>query len=142
MAFADLYKTGGHKRKLGHFANIIKLAISDDIINKEEQEVIDQLRRQLSISDTDYAMVLKEPNAIPIYPPANLNARLERYFNLISIVVADNIIKEQEIKLLEKITIGLGFIMSDTKRIISKAINFTLNGYELEEFSFEMKKIL
>ena len=33
MAFADIYKTGGHSRNLGHFASIVKLALSDGNIN-------------------------------------------------------------------------------------------------------------
>ena len=49
MAFADIYKTGGHKRNLGHFANIIKLALSDNKISDKEQEVISHLKRQLHI---------------------------------------------------------------------------------------------
>ncbi|MDG1805120.1 TerB family tellurite resistance protein [Flavicella sp.] len=142
MAFADIYKTGGHKRNLGHFANIIKLALSDNKISDKEQEVISHLKRQLHISDADYQKILKAPNSIPINPPANLNARLERFFNLISVVIADNKIKEKQLRLLERITVGLGFIVSDTKRIVAKAVNFVVEGYELEKFSLEMKKIL
>ena len=33
MAFADLYKTGRNQKNLGHFANIIKLAVADDKIS-------------------------------------------------------------------------------------------------------------
>lgn len=142
MAFADIYKTGGHKRNLGHFSNIVKLALSDNKISKKEQEVISHLKRQLHISDADYEKILKAPETMPINPPANLNARLERFFNLISVVIADNKIKKQQIRLLEKITVGLGFMVSDTKRIVSKAINLAVEGCELEKFSVEMKKIL
>ena len=56
--------------------------------------------------------------------------------------MADNVVKERQVKLLERITVGLGFIVSDSKRIVSKAINFAVEGYELEKFSIEMKKIL
>ena len=57
-------------------------------------------------------------------------------------VIADNKIKEKQLRLLERITVGLGFIVSDTKRIVAKAVNFVVEGYELEKFSLEMKKIL
>jgi uncharacterized tellurite resistance protein B-like protein len=142
MAFVDLYETGGHQRNLGHFANIIKLAVSDNMISDKEQKIINRLKRQLHISDADYDRVLKAPNSIPINPPANINARLERFFNLIAIVLADNIIKEEEVRLLEIISVGLGFVISDVKKMVSKAINFVVEGYELEKFSLEMKKIL
>jgi hypothetical protein len=142
MAFADIYKTGGHKRNLGHFANIVKLALSDNLINEKEQKVINRMKRELHISDADYDKVLKSPNSFPINPPSNTNARLERFYNLISVVLADNVIKERQVKLLEKITVGLGFIVADSKRIVSKAINFVIEGHELEKFSLEMKKIL
>lgn len=142
MAFADIYQTGGQKRNLGHFANIIKLAMSDDKISKKEQKVINRLKLQLHISDADYTKVLKAPDLIPINPPAGLNARLERFFNLIGIVLADRIVKVEELRLLERITVGLGFVVSDSKKMVSKAIGFVVEGYELEKFSLEMKKIL
>ena len=142
MAFADIYKTGGHKRNLGHFANIVKLALSDNKINDKEQEVISRMKHELHISDADYARVLKAPNSFPINPPSNTNARLERFYNLVSVVLADNVVKQKQVNLLEKISVGLGFIVSDSKRLVSKAINFVVEGYELEKFSLEMKKIL
>ena len=142
MAFADLYKTGRNQKNLGHFANIIKLAVADDKISDNEQEVIASLKRQLYISDADYEIVLRSPNSIPMTPPASLNARLERFFNLIAVVLADNVIKEKEVRLLERITVGLGFVASDVKRVVSKAINFVVEGHELDSFSLEMKKIL
>ena len=142
MAFADIYKTGGHKRNLGHFANIVKLALSDNKINEQEQKVIDHLKSQLRISDSDYTKIIKSPNSFPINPPANTNARLERFYNLISVVIADNDVKEEQVKLLERITVGLGFLMSDSKRLVSSAINFVLEGHDLEKFSNKKKKIL
>jgi uncharacterized tellurite resistance protein B-like protein len=142
MAFVDLYKTGRHQRNLGHFASIIKLALSDNKISTQEQKVIDRMKQQLHISDADYEKVLKAPDLIPINPPANINARLERFFNLIEVILADNVVKEKEVRLLERITVGLGFVVSDVKKMVSKAINFVVEGHELEKFSLEMKKTL
>ena len=142
MAFSDIYKTGGHKRNLGHFASIVKLALSDDTINEEEQKIISRMKRELHISDADYEKVLKAPNSFPINPPSDLNTRIERFFNLITLVTSDNHIGKAQVILLEKIAIGLGFEVKDSKKIVSKAINYVVEGHGLDEFLLEMKKRL
>ncbi|WP_152285957.1 tellurite resistance TerB family protein [Flavicella marina] len=142
MAFADIYKTGQHKRNLGHFANIVKLAMSDRIITENEQKVINRLKKQLHITDADYSKVIASPDSFPINPPANINLRLERFYNLISMVVADNAIQKEEIKLLEKISVGLGFSHDQIDRIIKKAVNFVVEGHDLDEFTKQLKKII
>ncbi len=142
MAIPDMYSSGAQKRNLGHFGNIVKLAMSDNVISENEQVVISRLKKKLQISDANYRKVLESPNSFPINPPANLNARLERLYNLVSLVLADGEVKEEEYNLLVKIAVGLGFPKEIVKRISTKAIGFVHDNMDLDDFIDEMKKIL
>jgi hypothetical protein len=140
MAISDLYSSGVHKRNLGHFSSILKLAISDNQITGNEQVIINQLKRRLQISDAEYQTIIENPEKYPINPPSNLVRRLERFYNLVLIVVADLEIRKEEIVILKKIAIGLGFSIDKLDYLIDKSIELVKKDVGQEEFVEDLKK--
>jgi len=59
MAISDIYSSGEHKRNLGHFASIVKMAKVDDVISEGEQKLLDRAARRLNITDEEYKEILK-----------------------------------------------------------------------------------
>jgi len=47
MSISDLYDSGFQKRNQGHFAAIVRVAMSDGVINDEEKTFLDRLARKL-----------------------------------------------------------------------------------------------
>lgn len=140
MAISDLYASGVHKRNLGHFANILRLAISDNQITGNEQTIINQLKKRLQISDSEYHMIIANPDRYPINPPVDLSRRLERFYNLVLIIVADIEVRLEEIQVLKKIGVGLGFSMDKLDALIEKSISLVRKGVKQEEFVEDLKK--
>ena len=140
MAISDLYSSGVHKRNLGHFSSILKLAISDNQITGNEQVIINQLKRRLQISDAEYQTIIENPEKYPINPPVDLVRRLERFYNLVLIVVADLEVRKEEIVILKKIAIGLGFSIGKLDYLIDKSIELVKKNIGQEEFVEVLKK--
>lgn len=142
MSIKDLYSSGFVSRNQGHFAAIVRVALSDGKIVEEEKLFLQRLAKKLSIGEVAYAEILEDPTNYPINPPTTYNRRLERLFDLVRIVYVDLDIKEKQITMLERIGVGLGFAPSNVEYIVRKALQLIGDGVlDLDTFSDEIKNM-
>ena len=139
MSISDLFDSGFQKRNQDHFAAIVRVAMSDGIITDEEKAFLDRLARNLSISDNDYKEILKDYASHPINPPTSYDMRLERLFDLARMVYADNMKGDNQVALLEKLCVGLGFRTENVKYVVDKALNLVAQGADGDTFADEIK---
>jgi len=139
MSISDLFDSGFRKRNEDHFAAIVRIAMSDDIINDAEKAFLDRLARNLNISEHDYKQILKDYKTHPINPPLSYDRRLERLFDLARMVWADHIEEKDQVKMLKKFAIGLGFRAENAKYITDKALKLVHQDVDLDTFTEEMK---
>ncbi len=139
MSISDLFESGFKKRNEDHFAAIVRIAMSDEIINDSERAFLDRLARNLNISENDYAQILKDFKTHPINPPTSYDNRLERLFDLTRMVWADHIEGDDQLKMLKKLSIGLGFNPDNVNYIVDKALNLVHNNISLDDFIEQMK---
>jgi len=139
MSISDLFDSGFKKRNEDHFAAIVRIAMSDEIINDAERAFLDRLARNLNISENDYTQILKDFKTHPINPPTSYDNRLERLFDLTRMVWADHIEGDDQLKMLKKLSIGLGFNPDNVNYIVDKALNLVHNNISLDDFIEQMK---
>ena len=141
MSFSDLFESGFKKRNEDHFAAIVRVAMSDGIINDAEKAFLDRLATGLDITEQEYKDILKDYKSHPINAPHSHDTRLERLYDLARMVWADQIEGPDQVVLLEKLCIGLGFNPHNVKYIADKALTLVHYEVELEEFIDKMKKM-
>ena len=134
MSISDLFDSGFRRRNRDHFAAIVRVAMEDDVISKNEKAFLDRLARNLDITADEYKKILKDYKSYPINPPISYNYRLERLYDLARMVHADEIDKEDEMRLLTKISVGLGFSTVNVGYIIDKAMRLIREEVDLEGF--------
>ncbi|GAA4275249.1 TerB family tellurite resistance protein [Aquimarina gracilis] len=139
MSISDLFDSGFQKRNQDHFAAIVRVAMSDGVITDEEKAFLDRLARNLNISENDYKEILKNYNAHPINPPIDYDRRLERLYDLARMVYADNIKGDDQVVLLEKLSIGLGFNPDNATYVVDKALKLVDQGVDNDTFAEEIK---
>ncbi|MBE17063.1 MAG: TerB family tellurite resistance protein [Dokdonia sp.] len=139
MSFSDLYDSGFRQRNEDHFAAIVRVAMSDNIITNEEREFLDRLAHHLNISKEDYKMILKDYKSHPINPPISYDRRLERLYDLGRMVYADAALGPHQRALLERLGVGLGFSPLNVKYIVDKALILVSNQVGLEDFKEEIR---
>ncbi len=139
MSISDLFDSGFKKRNEDHFAAIVRVAMADGIITSDEKSFLDRLARNLDIDEVEYKTILKDYQSHPINPPVSYDHRLERLYDLTRMVHVDQIHGEAELKLLNKIGVGLGFHAVNVKYIIDKALTVVASGATLETFIYEIK---
>ncbi len=141
MAISDLFDSEFRKRNKDHFASIVRMALSDDVITKAEQKFLDRLADKLNISEDDYKKILKDYESHPINAPVSYDERLERLYDLAQMVWADKIRRKDEVKLLRKFCVALGFHAINVKYITKKALELVKQGVELDQFIYGIKNM-
>ncbi len=141
MSFSNLFESGFKKRNEDHFAAIVRVAMSDGVINEAEKAFLDRLATRLDITEAHYKRILKDYEKHPINAPHSHNTRLERLYDLARMVWADHIEGPNQSNLLEKLCIGLGFNQDNVKYIADKALTLVHSELGLDEFLDKMKKM-
>lgn len=141
MSFSELFESGFKKRNEDHFAAIVRVAMSDGVINDAERAFLDRLATRLDITESDYKTILKDYATHPINAPISYDHRLERLYDLARMVWADHIEGEDQVRLLQKLCIGLGFNQENVKYITDKALTLVHYEVDVDEFVEKMKKM-
>ncbi len=139
MSFTDLYGNPEHRKNVAHFAAIATLAASDGVISKEEQTMLDGFARKLEISEKEYKEVMDSNKKFPIEPPTSLEKRMERLYDLFRIIFADNVIDDEEMLLLRKYAIGLGFSNDSANQVIERSIAIFSGKIDFEDYLYLLK---
>lgn len=140
MSFADLYTSGEHRKNLAHFAALATLASVDGEISAEEKELLDRFARKLDITKSEYEEVLKKENKYPIDATNDSEKRLERLFDLLRIVYSDHKIDDEEMVMLKRYAIGMGFTNETADKIIKRSVAIFGGKIDFEDYLYLVKK--
>ena len=138
MSFSDLFDSEFKNRNKGHFSAIVRVAIADGEINKEEKEFLDKLAVRLEISPAEYEEILENPMKYPINAPYLHSQRLERLYDLSRMVYADHILGPKQKEILAKFALALGFTPGNIPFIVDKALSLLMLNVDLDTFVYEM----
>ena len=139
MSFSNLYSSGFKQRNRDHFASIIRIALSDGVISKEEEAFINRTAINLEIEEQEVETIIANLDNYPINPPSTEQRRLERLYDLARMVFADQIADEAEKKIMNRLIIGLGFPHEEVKDIINQSFEQIQKGSDEDEFVASFK---
>lgn len=141
MSISDLYSSGKHKQEIGHFASVVKIAQTDDIITEGEQKLLDRTARRLHISEEEYTAILKSPEKYPVNAPISYDERLERLYRLTKMTLADEKVDEDQVFLMRKIAVALNIPTDNVEKVCDEAIHLVMNDNDLDAFIVAIKKV-
>jgi len=139
MSISDLFDSEFKNRNKGHFSAIVRVAIADGDLSKEEKEFLDKLASQLEISAAEYEEILENPLKYPINPPYLYVQRLERLYDLARMVQVDHQLGDKQDVLLRKFGLALGFTPSNVNYIVDKALSLIDKKVDSDTFVYEMQ---
>ncbi|MGC1515737.1 MAG: TerB family tellurite resistance protein [Maribacter sp.] len=139
MSFADLYTSGEHRRNLAHFAALATLASIDGEISTEERKMLDRFASKLDITKSEYEEVFKKENKYPIDPINDSEKRLERLYDLLRIIYSDHEIDAEEMIMLKRYAIGMGFTGDKADKIIERSVAIFGGKIDFEDYLYLLK---
>ncbi|OSY89037.1 hypothetical protein WH52_05090 [Tenacibaculum holothuriorum] len=141
MSISDLYSSGKHKQEIGHFASIVKIAKTDNVITEGEQKLLDRAAKKLHISESEYENILKSPEKYPVNSPVSYDERIERLYRLTKMIFADGDVDKNEVSLMRKIAVALQFPLDNVEKVCDEAIHLVMNDNDLDDFTTAIKNV-
>lgn len=139
MSFSNLYSSGFKQRNRDHFASIVRIALSDGVISKEEEAFINRTAINLEIEEQEVETIKANLDSYPINPPSTEQRRLERLYDLARMVFADKIADQAEKKIMNRLIIGLGFPYEEAEDVINHSFEQIQKGSDEDEFIASFK---
>lgn len=140
MSFSDLFGSGEHLRNLGHFSAIVHLAAVDGELNELEEVQLRRFASKLDISETEYLEIIKNPKTYPVHALNTYEHRLERLHDLFKIIFADHEIDEEEVHLIKKYALALGFNSKTVDPLINRSIQIFSGRLDFEDYKYLVDK--
>jgi uncharacterized tellurite resistance protein B-like protein len=109
MSIANLFENGERKQDKGHFRNLVLIANSDGELSPKEADLLSEIGTKLGLSNPQIDDIKLNPKNYPINPPAGKEERFEQIINLIQMIQADGEVKDEEMNLLERVAVGIGY---------------------------------
>jgi len=100
----------------------------------KKKAFINRTAINLEIDETEVEQIKSNIEDYPINPPATEQRRLERLYDLTRMIFADHIADEAELKLMNRLVIGLGFRADQANSIINRAFELIQKGSDEDEF--------
>lgn len=107
MSIIDAFDSSEEKLNKSHIQNLIRLALADGNLEASELDRIHKIARSLGVTKEETEQLLANPQSIQFNAPSSKEDRIERFVNLVRLILADGAVTEQETKLLRRISIGL-----------------------------------
>jgi len=137
MSIAELFESGEKKSNKGHFRNLIMIARADGIVDESEKALLLKMGKKIGLSESQIVEITDNPDKYPIYPPVSAEDRYERLIGLVEMLAADNAVDEDEVHLIRRYGIGLGFedehLAKTVKTILQKLVDGVSKYDILEE---------
>ncbi|MEM9686943.1 MAG: TerB family tellurite resistance protein, partial [Bacteroidota bacterium] len=89
----------------------------------------------------DLQSIMKNPSQHPINPPVSQEVRLERLYDIAQMVQADAITDDHEMRIMRRLSIGLGFPSGNVTVVVEKAMHLLHEGSDLETFKEALRNI-
>lgn len=109
MSLEKLFETGERRQDRSHFRNMIQIAKADGVVSEEERELLYKIGHKISLSDEQIKMIIASPEKLPISPPSSRAERFEQIVELVQMVEVDGKLEDSEMKMLEKVAVGIGY---------------------------------
>lgn len=142
MGISDLYLSIGQRRNISHFANIVRIAKSDNKISTEEIEFLAKISKKYNISNEQFRDILKFPENIPTIAHLDCIERIERLYDLLVMVKADQHVEQQEVLMLRRIVTGLAFPLNRVDMIVDHSLEIDVREVDVDIFTDKILKLL
>jgi tellurite resistance protein len=109
MSIEQLFETGERKQDRSHFRNMVMIAQADGIVTEEEKELLHKMGQKLSLSESQVNEIIANPSKLAIDPPSDREERFEQIIQLIKMVHIDGKVDATEMRVLERVAVGIGY---------------------------------
>lgn len=126
MNLRELLLGAKKKRAKAHLGNLMKIAASDGSFDQIEASYLLSLAGRFNVTETELKRIQDEPEAVRYTPPTNDRERFDHLHQLVSMMLIDGEIHEQEMTVCkayaERLELRSEFV-DDFVRVIGESVD-------------------
>jgi len=140
MNFSDFITNHGKRVNKEAFIHLVRVSKTDGKINKDELDLLHKEGKKFGLTDPEIDKLIHSEKAHDYIPPYSLEEKFDHLYNIAEMIMADDVVKEKEMKMIRRFAIEAGFENSKIDAIISLLLEGIKNNTEEEELFKKFKK--
>lgn len=140
MSIIDAFDGGQEKQNKSHIRNLIRIGMADGHFEQEETQKIYRIARHLGVTQEEVDQLIADPNQIGFIAPSNIEERLERFVNLLRVILADGMVTDEERRLLRRLGVGLDIDLDKIDAMAEKGIAMIKAGDDVDDIILSLRK--
>lgn len=133
MNFTDFITNHGKRINKEYFVNLIQVSRTDGKINAPELELLHKEGRKFGLTDPEIDMLIASESHHHYVAPYSLSEKFEHLYNIAEMILADDIVKESEMKMIRKFAIEAGFSDEVVEGLLEILLEGVANGEDEEK---------
>jgi uncharacterized tellurite resistance protein B-like protein len=142
MNFTDLITSHGKRVTKEAFIYLVQVSRVDGKINKEELEFLHKEGKKFGLTDPEIDKLINAERDHHYHAPYALEEKFEHLYNIAEMIMADDVVKEKERKMMKRFAIEAGFEYSKIEGLIDLVLEGIEKNTEEETLFAKFKKKL
>jgi uncharacterized tellurite resistance protein B-like protein len=142
MDFSDFITHHGKRVNKEAFIHLVQISKTDGRINKDELELLHKEGKKFGLTDPEIDKLIESERTHNYHAPYSLEDKFEHLYNVAEMILADDKIKEEEIKMIRRFAIEAGFNDSKIDALIEILFEGVKKNIDEEELFNKFKKHL
>jgi len=138
MSLFNKFESGDDKRKKSHVRNLIKMAAADGQVDDVERAFLNKVAKRYGVEPEEVQHIIEHPNDYSFTPPSTKEDRHAQLLNLTIMMMIDGVIDDNEMSMLKKFSIGLGYPIMKVDKLIKVAIECVKSDMDEDEAMDEL----
>lgn len=141
MSILEHFDHPEKKQSKEHFMNLIQVAMADGLVDQTEIVMLHRLGRKMGFTDPEIDVLIDSSRKQAYNPPYEFQKRFEQLYEIVKMVLADEVVDENEMRLANCFATKLGFLESEIPDLIVFLIDGIRDGKDDEDLFEEYKKL-
>jgi uncharacterized tellurite resistance protein B-like protein len=142
MNFSDFITNHGKRVNKEAFIYLVQISRIDGKIQNDEMELLHREGRKFGLTDPEIDKLIHSEKDHHYHPPYSLQDKFEHLHNLAEMILADDVVRESEKKMIKRFAIEAGFDDSKIDGIMDILIDGVKSNTDEEELFRKFKKYL
>ncbi len=142
MDFSDFITHHGKRVNKEAFIHLVQISKTDGRINKDELELLHKEGKKFGLTDPEIDKLIESERTHNYHAPYSLEDKFEHLYNVAEMILADDKIKEEEIKMIRRFAIEAGFNDKKIDDLIEILFEGVKKNIDAEELFKKFKKHL
>ena len=140
MDILDHFDHPSKKQDKEHFMNLIQVALADGVLDKSESDMLHRFGRRMGFTDPEIDNLIEASSKTAYIPPYELSKRFEQVYDIVKMILADDVIDKNEMRLANGYATKSGFTEMEIPGLLSLLITGIKEGKDEDDLFEQFKK--